>query len=1112
MVLLATCLTATAAQSARVNVATKQMTLQALMNAIEEQTPYLFVLSNDDVNTEMQVSLSNKRGSVSGMLDDALSDTEIGYSISNNYISLYVKEAPAAPVQQQQNVLRGVVRDAAGESVIGAGVVVAGSRLGTITDENGAFSLPGVAVGSTLNISCIGYADKSVVWNGQPLEIVLNEDIEFLTESVVTALGISREKKSLGYAVQDVKAAELMRTGSATLSDALTGKVAGLTINNSGTGAGGSTRVVIRGSSSLSDNSEPLYIVDGVPYYTGGHSIDSQAGFWGGTDRAGGAFDINPDDIESVSVLKGATAAALYGSRAGNGVIMITTKKGGKGGKIGVTYNGRFSWSPIAYYLDSQNRYGQGENGSFVDGSTVSWGAEMKGQSIPAWWDASQTTSYVSNGDPYKQYYSVGNTRSHNLTVQGGAKDSPWRLSIGRDDTQSIVSATTIGKTSADLVSKLKLTEWLSFDVKANYVNTIGNNRQWRGQYSASHFINILPRSISMEKLDQYKFDPVDLLSGIYTQMNYVTSNANVQNPYWLSESIRNKDTQHKFFGMLQMNVRLSPKFSFRVKQGYSWIDYTLNNTYPYNDPVWTTRPSVDITKSTGIESNTEALFTYMDKTDDWEWGASFGGNIMKSNYNSLYGYGRKIPFVGANYISAGTTISASNDVSRKQINSLYAFANIGYKGWVFLDLTARNDWSSSLPIQNCSYFYPSASISILLTEAAKTYGIHINEDIVDYGKLRFSWAKVGKDTDPYQLSDSYYTDTDENDLLTVWRNNNRANGDLKPEMATSWEVGTEWHFFKNRLGLDLTYYSTVTRNQVMLVDYPYSTGIRKKYVNAGDISNKGIELMLNGTFIRKRDFEFGATVNFAKNINKVNTLYHENGQNIDRYSLGQMSGLSGITVYAIEGQPLGDIYGYAYKRDDNGNVIINANGLPQGVANSKIGNINPSFTGSFGLNASYKNITAAALFTFQKGGEIFSVTEYSAAKAGTAKRTEDRSDRVVAGVTESGAANTVSVTAQNYWMSAIDEEFIYDASFLKLAEFSIAYNFDKQFLMRVTKGVVNNASISGYGSNLFYLLKHTPGTPPDGSMTDTSLYAQAFDMDPYPASRTFGFSINIGF
>ena len=1003
----------------------------------------------------------------------------------------------------QNRTATGVVVDNIGP-VIGAGVVVAGTNNGAITDVDGSFTLNNVPMGATIQVTCIGYQSVEYVFDGTPANITLKEDSELLDEVVVTALGISREKKSLGYAVQDVKSDELTRGGSANLTDALQGKVAGLQISNSGTGVGGSTRVIIRGSSSLSNNDQPLYVVDGVPYDTGGHDIDGQAGLWGGTDRSGGAFDLNPEDIESISVLKGPTAAALYGSRAGNGVILITTKKGGKESEaIGVTYTGKFTWSPVSYFLNLQDTYGQGSSGAYNADATGSWGAQMGSQTVPAWWDNSQTVVYKGDANPYKEYYRTGNTQSHNVTIAGG-KDNPWRLSLGHDDNQAVIKPTTIQKSNVDLVARFEATKWLHFDVKANYVKTTGNNRQTRGLYGTSYYITTMPRSIRMADLEKYAVDADAAALGNVAHRNWYGPNADYQNPYFIQAQFNNQDIQNKFFGMGKMTIDFTKDLHFSIKEGYNWIDFQQKNWYPYKDPVFTSSyPEVSMTKTTRIESNLEALLSYNHKWGDFDFGASVGGNIMHTKSEGVYGSGRKIPIVGAMYIAAGTQY-ASNSIYEKQINSLYAFANMGWKNFLFLDLTARNDWSSTLPAANRSYFYPSVSASWLITGMLDAIGASYNKDFLDYGKIRASWALVGKDTEPYQLATTYGSTTDATNLITITQNTTQANANLKPEMANSFEVGTEWHFFKNRLGIDLTYYNTTTRNQVMKIALPYSSGVQNKWINAGVINNQGFEVQLTGEFIRTRDVTFGATFNLARNVNKVVELYHDTASGIDvtQYELGKMSGSAQVAVRAEEGLPMGTIYGTGYVRDANGNVTFK-DGLPVSESEVLLGSVQPDFTGSFGLNFAWKGLSANALFSFKKGGKLFSVTEYAAAHAGTAGRTANRSNFSMYGTT---------MDAQAFWTSAPAEEFMYDASFLKLGEASIGYSVSRKALQNFIGGIVKTAKVSVYGSNLLYLFSKTPGTTPDGSSTDTSIFASAFDMCPYPTTRNFGVSVTIGF
>ena len=1019
----------------------------------------------------------------------------------------------------QNRTATGVVTDAIGP-VIGAGVVVAGTNNGTITGTDGSFTLSNVPVGSTLQVSCIGYQTVDVVFNGTPLNVVLHEDSELLDEVVVTALGISREKKSLGYAVQDVKADELTRGGGVSLTDALQGKVAGLMINNSATGAGGSTRVILRGNSSLSDNNSPLYVVDGVPYDNGGMPGADQAGLWGSIDHQGGAFDINPEDIESVSVLKGATAAALYGSRAGNGVILITTKKGGKGQeKIGVSYSGKFTWSPVAYFPELQNVYGQGTLGEYDKDATGSWGAEMSASTMKAnWWDGTTDIPYLGTENPWTEFYRTGNSRSHNVTLAGGGKDNPFRLTLGYDNTNSVVKTSNIKRTSVDFVTSNKLTDWLKLDVKANYVNTSGNNRQARGAYGSSYAILTMPRSIRLSDLAAHWLNEANAAAGpgYEAQINWHEVSPNCQNPYFIQNNLVNGDVQHKFFGVGSLTVNLMKNLTFKVKEGITWADATdktkrLYDTSGFN---W---PEFNMRKSTTYENNLEGLLSYNNSWGDFDFGASFGGNLMYYKNEALRADAKNIPFFGAYYVAAGTLDSDTwNSIYEKEIQSLYAFANVGYKNFLFLDVTARNDWSSTLPAANRSYFYPSVSLSYLLTGMLDEMGVDYNKDILDYGKIRASWAKVGKDTDPYQLETLLGTTSGVYGLGYITYPTTRANANLKPEMVTSWELGTEWHFFKNRLGFDVTYYHSNTVNQVMRIDLPYSSGIQKQWINAGNIQNQGIELQVNADFIRTRDLTFGATFNFSKNWNKVLELYHnsEMGIEMDRYSLGNInfSSSGDGTVYAIEGREIGTLVGTGYKYDENGNKVIGEKGLPVIESNKEIASVAPDFTGSFGLNLAWKGLGFNALFSFQKGGSLYSATEYMTLHSGTGLRTADRSKRVIEGVLEDGSKNDVEVTAQNFWNNIPMEECVYDASYLKLSELSLSYTLPKKWLDRTFGGYVDNIRVSAVGSNLFYFLKHTPGTTPDGALTENSLMATAFDLCPYPATRNFGVTLNIGF
>jgi TonB-linked SusC/RagA family outer membrane protein len=1002
--------------------------------------------------------------------------------------------------------LGGTVVDDKGEPLPGVTVIVKGTQEGVVTNIDGKFNIA-TEKKTAFIFSYVGYTSKEVpIGKATQYHVVLEESSVALGDVVVTALGIKREKKSLGYAVQDVKADELTKAGSSDVTSALQGKVAGLSINSSGTGTGGSAKVVIRGNSSLADNNEPLWIVDGVPYDNSTTTGNYQ---WGGYDRAGGAFDLNPEDVESISVLKGPSAAALYGSRAGNGVILVTTKKGGKNESLGVTYTYKMSVSPVAYSLDLQDTYGQGTNGVYSSTAQSSWGEEMTGQQITAWWDNTQTTTYSVQEDLMKNFYRSANTQSHNISISGGNEQSSFRASLGNDYMKGNIPGQTVQKTSFDVVTKHNVNKYLDVDIKANYVNTVGRNRPLLGYYSTMYYLYTMPRNIQLSDLKEHKFDADDLATNNnYSEDNWTTPNASYRNPYFLLAQENNKDSKNKFFGYAQATINLSSDLKLKIKQGLDYSDTQYKYVYNYEDAVEANWPMMEMTKETFKEMNSEFLLNYNKQIKDFSLGVSVGGNRMHTKTESIYGGSGQFSVTGAAYLSLGTSQTTSNDIYEKEINSLYGFMNLGYKNFLYLDITARNDWSSTLPSSNRSYFYPSFSLSGLITEALDTYGISYPKNIITYGKVRASFAQVGKDTDPYQLQQSYSTSVGGFSLLYASEPTTLSNVNLKPEIATSYEFGTEWKFFGNRVGFDLTYYNTITKNQVLDIPYIYSAGYTSQTANVGKISNKGLELTLSGTAVKTKNLSIDLIANFAKNTTRVDEL----DSSVDMYEFGSLN--NGLKIVAIEGDKLGEIYDYGYKKDTNGNKIIGSDGLPeQSDSQGVLGCIQPDFTGSFALNANYKGIYLSALFAFQKGGDVYSYTEASASWAGVAKCTEDRADKVISGVLESGSVNTQSVTAQNFWQNGITaEQFIYDASYLKLKEISLGYNFPKKLLKSLTHSVLDNFKVALFGSNLLYLVKHTPGTTPDGSAMSSNIFSQAIDFSPVPNTSTYGLTVNIGF
>lgn len=1003
-----------------------------------------------------------------------------------------------AGVYAQQLKVSGVVADSKSQETLpGVNVTVKGTSKGVTTDATGKFSIS-VAKGSILTFSYLGYTSQDVLASANMM-VALDPSATQLNEVVVTALGIKRERKALGFAMQEVKSDELVKTSESNVVSAIQGKVAGVDISQSGSGTGGSAKITIRGNRSLSGSNEPLWIVDGVPF---NDNQSTAGGEWGGVDRAGAAYDINPQNIESISVLKGPNAAALYGARAANGAIVITTKKGTKGQNgLGVDYNGGVTFSKAAYFLDQQTKYGQGSGGNYDNTSGLSWGSEMKGQSLVAW--NGKTIPYTAQTNRINDFFRTGVAQTHNVAFSGGNDKGSFRASIGDDNDEGIFTTQKVQKGNYDLKADYQINKFLTIDTKISYSSTNGINRPQMGNYSVMSYLNSMPMNIRTEDLQPgYTIDPA---TGNHIEQNFKGPNANYRNPYFLQAQSTNEDWRYRTFGYIAGTIKFSDHLSLRLKHGIDFYRERIEEYTKYNDNVYSSNsPSMAITENFFKEQNSEFLLTYTQKLSDFSTSFSVGGNKMNTYTESLYGSSGQLGMEGAYFLNLGTNKNTYNGYSEKEIQSLYAFSQIGYKDYLYLDITARNDWSSTLPANNRSYFYPSVSLSGIVSEMTKL------PEWVSFFKLRGSWAMVGKDTDPYQLYSTFDTSSGQFKYIQAGKPTILKNSNLKPENTNSWELGSDIRFFQNRLGLDITYYNTNTINQVLPVDVDQSTGYSQKYINAGKISNKGLELMINTVPIKTKDLTVNLDFNFASNKTKIVSLDPE----VKEYTFGEIS--SGPKVVGDEGGELGDILDRKYERNAAGKIIVDADGLPKLTElKSVIGNLQPDWTGSVKLGADYKGLFFSTLFSIRQGGTIVSLSEQYAAAAGTALRTQDRSPLVVPNsVNIDGTPNTKQVSAQDYWqrVSGTGEEFAYNASFVKLKELAIGYSLPAKLLQKVPYQCFRSVRISFVGRNLFYLSKHTPGTVPDGSNLNRTIFAQAFDFAPVPNVRTYGFSLNVGF
>ena len=1014
-------------------------------------------------------------------------------------------------VEQAKVTVKGIVLDENGEPIIGASVVDASGKNGTVTDANGNFTLE-APKGITLKISYLGYTPTTVAASGTTVRVVMEPSNNDLNEVVVTALGIKREKKALGYAMQEVKTEGLTENKNFSVANMLQGKVAGVQISQSGTGLGGSTRIVMRGLNSLSGNNQPLWVVDGMPI---SDNSSEQASQWGGFDYAGAASEINPEDIESISVLKGANAAALYGSRAQNGAIVITTKKGKLNQPLRLEYNGTLDITKVYSPYDYQNEYGQGTGGNFDINSKMSWGQKLDGTMVDNWrnvlyGDANYGKYALTPQKDYiKDFYKTGTNYTNTVTATAGGESLRGRFSFTDSRANDVVPNYSQNRQYFDLNTEFT-SKYLDIGAKINYMHEKSKNRPSQGEYGVMIQLVKMPRGIRLSDLE----NPRGTGQYYYNAVNWSGPSDNYANPYTLTDPANgNLMDRNRIIGQVNATLKFTDYLKLTGRVGVDWYNDQFKNFNTLPDPTNTASQYVK-SNNTNKEFNAD-LILYFDKTfGDYSINANLGTAITNSRSDALAGYSGLFATPNVITLANGLTQTVGESYAKKEIQSAFFSASLGYKNWAYLDVTGRNDWSSTLPETNRSYFYPSVSLSAILSEVLKL------PSWVDFWKVRGSWAQVGNDTNPYQLATYYYlwTSGDKNDaggdklnpnIVKEYMSNVKALADLKPEKTNSAEVGTEAHFFGNRLSFDFTYYNTQTTNQILTIGLPGSSGYTSKHINAGKIKSHGVELMIGGTPIKTKDWQWDVNVNWGLNRTSCDYLDNE----VSRYTLGSIR-IGSVVVNA--GGGYGDIVGKAYKRDAQGRKIVDSNGLPESESDKVIGNMLPKWTGSVGTQLRWRDLTFSALVDVRHGGQFISNTDNYACQQGTSARTlygrKSGEQIVVDGVTEDGQVNTKGVNAETYWTSiagsdGIAEEFLYSASYIKMREMSLGYILPAHWFANTP---IKYVKLSLVGRDLFYFHKAAPVNP-EGAFSRSD-YAQAFELASMPPTRSFGFSLNVKF
>ena len=1054
-------------------------------------------------------------------------------------------------VTAQEIRVRGNVTDReTGEPIPGATITEKGTANGTTSNGNGEYELKVSNDSALLVFGSIGYGTHEEAIRGRTVvRVTLLPTALEQGEVVVTALNLKRESRDLGYAVRKLTAAELSEVKSVNFVDNLAGRVAGVTVNHGATGVGSTSRITIRGEASFTNNN-PLFVVDGVPINNNTNfnfTSDAAAGFQE-VDFGNGGMELNNDDIASVTVLKGPGAAALYGARAANGVIIITTEDGSRSEGMGVGFSS-------SIYLDSpfrlpefQNSYGQGNSGKFEfadglggginDNISYSWGPALdEGLLIPQF-DSPVTlpdgrivrggdialrdgepitpTPFVSHPDNLKNFYETGITTINTLSVSSGFDKGNYRLSFTDLRSKSFIPGVNLNRNTISARMVFNPSGKLNVSTSLNYVNSRSDNRPANGYGSENINYAIVawgPRSLNIEHLKDY-WQP-DLEGIEQYSFNYTF----FDNPYFTLLENRNAFDRDRLFGGITATYDFTTQLRLMIGSGMDYSDELRTFRRHFSSNRFQQGAYAE-QRVFFREINTNALLTYRTSFGDVTAELSVGGNRMDQSASTRQTEALSLAQPGIfNFTNAASPLQVFQYEAEKRINSLYGFAKLGYQNFLYLEVTGRNDWSSALatPVstENTSFFYPSISVAWILSNTITL------PSWVSFAKLRGSWAQVGNDTDPYQTSLAFVSATPYNSQPAFTAQSIIPNPNLLPEKTAAIETGADIRFLDDRVGLDLTYYNGLTENQIISFPVAVSSGFTQQVVNGGAVRSEGVEIVAGVTPIRSSDFEWNASLNFSRNVSRVESL----PEGADRITLAYSRVYDNVnqTVWfqVEEGGRIGDMYGTGYLKNENGDFVLDGSG--NYIADNrlkKLGNYNPDFILGVGNTFRYGNWDAGFLFDWRQGGELVSRTRSLAMVGGQLIETENRPESgiVAEGVVNVGTEenpvwqqNTTAISAESYYRQYFDrnheENNIYDASYLKLRQFSIGYTFrseDETGLLKRGRKL----RVALIGRNLF-AFSGIPHFDPEQSAVQGPKFVGGVEDMSYPSTRSFGIKLD---
>lgn len=1024
----------------------------------------------------------------------------------------------------QEKIISGNVTDQHGLPLPGASVIVKGTANGTQADFDGNYRI-NASEGQTLVYSFVGQLTvEKIVGSGIIINIKLIEDAQALDEVIVTAaLGLSKERRTLGYSAQNVNADKITSSGQSNIVNALNGQVAGVNITSSSGAAGSSANIVIRGSSSISGNNQPLFVIDGLPINNNTDNGSSSGVLdgvdfrdYGKTVGVNRAADIDPNDIESVTVLKGGAATALYGTRAVNGAIIITTKKGKPGEGLNITLNSSYSIQTVNKYPKFTHQYARGRNGAYSNVTHWSWGPAYANNPV---FPTGTTTDLTGNGinedvsgsaipfykDNYKKFWNTGHTLNTSISISGGNEKGNFYASLGNQDQSGIVQNNEYKRLNATIKGEYNITDKFKIGGYATFANTKtaaiqGGDTGFQGLAYYHHMWDIENRN------------------WISPQGNKTWFSSGVSDPNWVVNEEVEDGQVTRFIGSLNATYRFTNWLNISYRVGIDTYSDDKNMMRPVSS-VNTTGQLGDVyeVRINNKDFNSDLLITgKFDLTEDFGMSYLLGYNLYETFYDRLFVQGDGLSVIGFNDISNAITVTSNNLTNKKRTIGAFSELSFDYNNTYFLSVTGRNDWSSTLPEDNNSFFYPSVSGAIVFSEFFK------ESEFFTFGKLKGSWAQLGNDSKSLYATRDVYAKRDPNVLgqprFTI--NTSQGNPNLKPEISSTWEVGTELSFIKNLINLDFTYYSRSTTDQIVSIPLTSTSGYGSYFNNAGEVENKGIEMILsfNNILRKSENLDWSLLFNFTKNESEVISI----PDGLDEIIIGN-GYWNAANIVARPGLPYGTFVGSGYKRNDQGVLLLDDGGIPQpDDENLVLGDPNPDWILNINNNISYKGFTLSATLEIREGGEILNDSEAFWVYSGLSKTTEDRyyndtdinanATKIFDGIIEStGAQSNIEAPLTNDYYhnsnSFIDEAHIEDASWIRLRNLSLSYSIPREWLKNTG---FKSVGIGVNARNIWLKTDYSGIDPETNALGAGNI--QGVDLINAPGTKSYGMSLKLQF